>query len=336
MATTDAFSTIAANDSFAYEVFWKPLLNDPKVNALPFQLNVGKIGKKLYFDAEFTDHPTIKATCGWDWKDGTPITKKALDPVELDFSFKQCYTDFLKSIFGDNLPNGFRKGELTPEIINRIIAKQSNAFNTNMLYALFLSDTGGSTPWLAGIDGVYTKLLAGATANDGTVDVGAISNTDINLTNIEATLYEIYTAQPDLMKTFDNGQKAFIVTQTVYEAWARYLQINTAVGGNLIDRASLQNGVTGISYQGVPMINANYVDRGLALYDLSGSPLAVTDPNRIILTVPTNHHIMIDGTGFEDVEPFYDKKDDIVYSPASAMIDYQYGYGELNVIGGWS
>lgn len=332
----NAVTALPENGSIPYEIFWKPLLNDPKINALPFSLNSGKIGKELYFDAEFTGAPVIKASCGWTYGTGTPITKKALDPYELDFSFQQCYTDFLKSIFGDNLPDGWRKGELTPEIVDRIVTKQSNAFNTNLLYALFFADTASSTTWLTGGDGVFKKLLAGASGNDGTVNVGLISDSDLTPANIEGTLYEIYTAQSDLMKSFDNNQKAFIVTQTVYEAWARYLQINTAVGGNLVDRASVVNGISNIAYQGVPMINASYIDRGIALYDRAGSPLAPNQPNRVILTVPSNHHIMIDGSGFESIEPFYDRKDDLVYSPASAMIDYQYGYGELNVIAGWS
>lgn len=331
----NAVTALPANGSIPYEIFWKPLLEDPRINGLPFTLHNGKIGKELYFDSEFTAEPTIKASCGWDYKTGTPITKKALDPYELDFSFQQCYTDFLKSIFGDNLPDGWRKGELTPEIVDRIVTKQSNSFNTNMLMALFFGDTASSTTWLTGIDGVFKKLLAGVAANDGTVDAGAISDSAINLTNIEATLYNIYTSQSNLMKTFDNSQKVFIVTSTVYEAWARYLQIATGVGGNIPDRASVQNGVTGISYQGIPMVNANYLDRGIALYDTGGSPVAPLNPNRVILTVPSNHHIMIDGSGFESIEPWYERKDDKVYSPASAMIDYQYGYGELNVIAGF-
>jgi hypothetical protein len=44
---------------------------------------------------------------------------------------------------------------------------------------------------------------------------------------------------------------------------------------------------------------------------------------------------MIDGTGFENIDPFYDRKDDLVYSPASAMVDYLYAYGEFNVIAGF-
>lgn len=331
----NAVTALPANGSIPYELFWKPLLNDPRINSLPFVLHSGKIGKELYFDAEFTAEPTIKATCGWDYKTGSPITKKALDPVELDFSFEQCYTDFVKSIFGDNLPDGWRKGELTPEIVDRIVTKQSNAFNTNLLYALFFGDSASSTTWLTGIDGVFKKLLAGVAANDGTVDAGAIAANDLLPANIEQTMYDIFTAQSDLMKTFDNSQKVFIVTQNVYEAWGRFLQINTSVGGNIIDRSSVQNGVTGIAYQGIPLVNASYIDRGISLYDLTGSPAVPNDPRRVILTVPSNHHIMIDGSGFEDIEPFYDRKDDKVYSPASAMVDYQYGYGELNVIAGF-
>ena len=331
----NAVTSLPANGSVPYEMFWKPLLNDPKINALPFDVLSGKIGKELYFDAEFTSAPSIKASCGWDYKAGTGITKKALNPVELDFSFEQCYTVFLKSIFGDTLPDGFVKGELTDELKTRIVEKQSNAFNTNLLYALFLSDTTSGTAWLAGIDGVYTKLLEGVVDGDGTVDAGAISDSDLSLANIEGTLYGIYTAQSNLLKTFDNGQKAFIVTQTVYEAWTRFLQVGNGSAFVLNNADAIKNGVTGITYQGIPMINANYVDRGLALYGTTGSPASTVNPNRVILTVPKNHKIMIDGTGFEMVDPFYDRKDDMVYSPASAMIDYQYGYGELNVIAGF-
>jgi hypothetical protein len=132
------------------------------------------------------------------------------------------------------------------------------------------------------------------------------------------------------MKTFDNSQKAFIVTQNVYEAWSRFLQVGNGSAWNYQDPNAIKNGVSGITYQGIPLINASYIDRGIQSFD----PASPTTAERIILTVPTNHHIMIDGNGFEDIEPFYDRKDDLVYSPASAMIDYQYAYGELNVVAG--
>lgn len=330
----NAVTSLPGNDSIAYEVFWKPLFNDPKVSALPFDVITGKIGKKLYFDSEFTDTPSIKADCGWNYKTGTGITKKELSPVELEFSFKQCYTDFVKSVFGDTLPDGIRKGELTPELINRIVTKQSNKFNHDLLLTTFLGDTGSGVDFLSGIDGVYVKLLAGVAANDGTVNVGAVSDADLLPANIEETMYEIYKAQSNLMKGFDNSQKVFLVTQPVYEAWTRFLQIGNGSAWLAQNSALITGGVSAVNYQGVSMVNLNYVSRGLSLYDLAGSPAAVANPNRIILTVPSNHKIMIDGSGFEMVEPFYDRITDLVYSPMSAMVDYQYGFGELNVIAG--
>jgi len=60
----NAVTSLPENGSIPYEVFWKPLLNDPKINALPFSLHSGKIGREMYFDAEFSGAPTLKTTCG--------------------------------------------------------------------------------------------------------------------------------------------------------------------------------------------------------------------------------------------------------------------------------
>jgi len=331
----NAITSVASNASLGYEVIWKPLIENPKINSLPFTIHLGKIGRDLYFDSEFTGEPTVKADCGWTFQTGNSITKKNLNPFELDFSFEQCYVPLLKSIFGDQLPDGWRKGELSPEVIDRIVTKQSNAFNTNLLYTTFLSDTTSSTPFLAEIDGVYAALKAGEVANDGTVDAGAITDNDLLPANIEETMYGIVSSQSQLLKGFDNGSKVLIVTQTVYEAWARFLQVGNGTAFQYANADAIRNGVADVRYLGIPMINASYVDTGLSLYETSGSPAAVTNPHRVILTIGNNHHIMIDGTGFEAIEPFYDRKDDKVYSPASAMVDYKYGYGELNVFAGF-
>lgn len=330
----NAVTSIAENNSIGFEVIWKPLLADPKINALPFNIHFGKIGREFYFDQEFTAAPSLKTDCGWNFKTGTPITKKALDPYELDFSFEQCYTPFVKSVWGDQLPDGASKGELFPEIIDRIVTKQSNAFNTNLLYATFLASQGNGTAWLAGGDGVFAKLLAGVAANDGTVDAGAITDTDILPANIEATMFRIYTAQSALMESYPDTDKVLLVTNSIAKAWKRYLQTQTGLN-TIIQTEYITRGVNELSYNNIPMVVMDWVDRGIALYDTTGSPASTVNPNRAILTTTANHHIMIDGTGFENIDPFYDRKDDKVYSPASAMVDYLYAYGEFNVIAGF-
>lgn len=330
----NAFTALPENNSIGFEVIWKPLLADPKINALPFNIHFGKVGREFYFDTEFTAAPSLKTECGWDFKTGNPITKKALNPWELDFSFEQCYIPFLKSIFGDDLPDGWQKGELSPEIIDRIVTKQSNAFNTNMLYAAFLSSQGNGTAWLAGGDGVFAELLAGVAANDGTVDAGAITDADLIPSAIEATMYRIYSAQSSLLESYPDNDKVLLVTNSIAKAWKRYLQTQTGLT-TILQTDYITKGVMDLSYNGIPMIIMDWVDRGIALYDTTGSPASTVNPHRAILTTTSNHHIMIDGSGFENIDPFYDRKDDKVYSPASAMVDYLYAYGEFNVIAGF-
>ena len=330
----NAITLMPENNSIPYELILKPLLEYPKVNELGFNFKEGKVGRELYMDSPFLSTPSLKTACGWDFKRGSGIVKKALNPYELDFSFEQCYTVFLKSVFGDSLPNGWKKGELTPEIIDIIVSKQSNSFNYNLLMALFFADTASSTTWLSGGDGIFKKLADGIAANDGTVDFGAITDADISLANIESTLNAIYNAQAEYLMMQPDASKVLIVTHSIYKAWQRFVQVGGSSAGIAYTSATaLVNGVGAINYNGIKMVDASYLDQGLKLYGNAGTS-ASTNLHRAILTVPTNHTIVMDGAGFLDIEPYYNRDLDVVRSPASAMIDYQYAFGDLNVVAG--
>jgi len=327
-------TSMPTNDSLAYEVYIKPLFENPKINALPFDVVVGKVGKDLYFNSPFNSFPSLKTSCGWDFVAGAEFVKKTLNPVELQLSVEQCYTELLKSIYGDSLPDGWQKGELTSEIIDFIVTQQLSQFNYGLLLRTFLADTAQSEAWLAGNNGVYAQLLEGVANNDGTVDAGTITDNDLLPANIEATMYKIYEAQSDYLSQMDDSQKVLIVTNSIAKAWKRYLQTQTGLN-TIIQTSYMTDGINTLSYNSIPFYVVDFVDRGLKLFDLSGSPLAVNNPHRAILTVGSNHKIMIDGSGFERAEPWYEKKDDKVYSAASAMVDYAYGFGDLNVIAGF-
>ena len=43
----------------------------------------------------------------------------------------------------------------------------------------------------------------------------------------------------------------------------------------------------------------------------------------------------MDGSGYTTIVPYYNRDEDKVKSPLSAKIDYQYGFGDLNVIAGF-
>lgn len=326
----NAITGLPANDSLLYEVIWKPLVENPKINALPFDIIFGKIGKEIYFDTEFDGDPSEKTGCGWTFIEGSAITKKKLDPKELDCSIKQCYTDLLKSIFGDKLPDGHKRGELYPEIIGRINEKQVNLFNERLIQLVFLGDTA-KTGYISTLDGVLKKLQTGIANGDGTVDGGTITASDLSLANVENTIYtKFIEPQSQLLKAIDNSQKKLIVTQSVFEAYARFLQASSSAF-QYTNAQAIQEGITNVKHSGIELINANWIDRGLKRY-FPTSPASVL--NYGVLTVPSNHKIMIDGNGFEQIDPQYILNDDEVISPLTAMVDYEYGFGELNVFAG--
>jgi hypothetical protein len=79
-----------------------------------------------------------------------------------------------------------------------------------------------------------------------------------------------------------------------------------------------------------------WVDRALSTDFRTGSPSVVTNPYRMILTMPfDNHKLFLDKAAFGDSKAWYSVDDDVYRVAGSALVDYQFGYDELNVIGGF-
>jgi hypothetical protein len=327
-------TTLPQNNSIAWELFYQPLVENPPVQGLGMNFIEGKIGRELYFDSKYGSLGTPKTECGFNFRPGTGWAKKDLNPKELDFSVEECYIPFLKSVFGDNLPNGHQKGELYPELIDRMTTKQLYAANEDLLAVLFLGDTSSSNSMLATIDGVDAKWLAGVANGDGTVDAGAITATDLLPANIEATFNRVFEAQPRQLRRQAANLKKFWVTGSVYYAFQRYLQINTGTT-TIVQTSNITEGITIAKYNGIEIVNLDWLDDAIVDYNSVGSPPSTVNPHRIYLTMPSNHALMMDGSGYTMIDPFYDRKDDKVYSPLTAMIDYQYGFGFYNVFAGF-
>jgi hypothetical protein len=313
------------------------LLADPKVNALPFDIHIGNMPKDIFFNNNVDKITGTKAACGWSFKGNmSTFTKKTLDPIEVQASIEQCYTVILKKLFGDKLPDGSRRGELHPEVINFMTSQQSYGFNRDLLSILFLGDTG-VTPddYYVLLDGIYTKLAAGVVAVDGTVDAGAITASDVNTTNFLTTMKAVYDAQSRQLKGVANNQKTWIWTRATYDAYLSYLQEKTQQSAGIIQTNFITDGMVVNAFMGIPIVVMDIVDERLETDFLTGSPAAPENPYRTILTVGRNHILMLDGNGFENADVFYEKLEDKVYAVGSCLIDYQYGYGDLNVIAGF-
>jgi hypothetical protein len=317
-----------------HSVFIEPLLNDPLFGQLPFDFIIGKIlTHELYFWNRADKIGSKKVTCGWEYQKGGDYTKKPILPVKTQAAFEQCYADLLNTIHAGNLPDGVRTGELTPEIESFMVSEMIYGYNRSLLSWGLLGDTVSSNNYYTVLDGIYKKLKAGANAADGTVDVGAITASDLNATNFFATLKSIYDAQPRMLKGLAKNAKRWLWTESVYDLYTNYLYVTTQTNAGVIQRESITDGLDANTFLGIPIVVLSIVDERLEedFVDSSG----VIDPYRIILTDPTNHKILWDGGEFQNGKVWYSDDDDVVRAAASAHLVYEYGFGSLNVIAGF-
>jgi hypothetical protein len=330
----NVITSVAVQAKPEFELFLKPLLDDPKINQLPFDLMVGKYqGQELYFNTQLDKITSKKVTCGWNFSGSASFVKKTITPVEVQASVEACYDVLKETIFANGLPDGWRRGELSGEILNFLSEQRAYAFNRDMLSFLYLGDTVSSTNYYTVLDGIYKKLKAGANATDGTVDAGAVTASDLAANNFLATMRAIYNSQSRFLKQIANEGKVWLITQEVYDAYINYLYASTQTNAGIIQRESIVDGLTANSLFGIPIVVAKIVDERLEadFVDSSG----VINPYRIVLTTGSNHKVLLDANGFMEELAWYEKKDDTYYLAGSALLAYEYGYGELNVIAGF-
>lgn len=331
-------TSVDSIETSEYELYLKPLLNDPQFQQLPFNFAYGNMPRDIFFNTNADKITGAKTGCGWEFRgDSVTFEKKTLNPIELQAPVQQCYSVLLKKLFGDKLPDGALRGELSAEVVDFMLTQQMYSFNRDLLSIFLLGDTAvsESPAYYSLMNGLFTKLIAGEAATDGTVDAGAITATNVNTTNFFNTMKAIYDKQPRLLKNVPNNKKVWLWTQALYDAYLAYLQEKTQVTAGVIQTDFITDGVQVNAFLGVPIVVLGIIDERLEtdFLDPSSEP---ENPYRCVLTDPTNHIILMDGTGFKNSNMWYEKKEDIVYVTGSALIDYQYGYGELNVFAGIS
>ena len=330
-------TSVPAIATTQWDVYFKPLLDDPSIQALPFDLSIGVMPREIFFNTNVDKITGAKSSCAPGFK-GTMSTfsKKTLTPIELQANVEQCYEVVLKKLFGDKLPNGWKKRDITPEVVGFLVEQQKYAFNRDLLSLLFLGDTA-ATPddYYSLLDGVYKRLKTGATAVDGTVNAGAIVAANLSTANFFTTMSGIYDLQSRQLKNIANDKKIWIWTQAVMDKYLNYLEVTTQNTAGAIQTQYVTDGMMVTTFKGIKIFVPKIVDERLETDFLSGSPSLPTNPYRVILTDPTNHRLLMDGNGFAEADVYTDKPTGKVFAEGSCLIDYNYGYGDLNVYAGF-
>jgi len=324
----DVFTTVATFEGTNEDLFLKPFYQDPAITDLGFDIIVGNNTRLLYFNTQLDKITKEKADCGWDYEGGAEVNKKPVTPVEFAAAVEQCYKPFMETFFAAGLPAGHRRGELSPDLDDILMQLHADVFKRDMVRKLFLSDTNLGDAFYNSIDGVYAKLAASTSPN-----VGALTATDFSDQNILDTMFGIYEEQDDLLRSYEDSQKRLLVTGNIYDAWKKYLQTNT--GNSTVKQSDfITSGISDVRFNNIPLVPLRFVDRALKS-DFTTSNVT-ENPYRVILTLPqVNHKLVLDKNSFGDAKAWYENKDDKYYMVGSAMMAYEYGYDELNVIGGF-
>ena len=338
MAAITSFTTYTGKQSEFRELVMKKLAGYARVDQLGFQLVEDVQSNKIMYKDNYLDKITKRFTTCQNTETGTgvSISTFTLNVVNMQAQLEQCAAVFDATIAEVLRKKGADINDLTgTEIESYVLERVAEAAARDLFRILFLGDTTLSNSDYTAFDGVFKRIKAGFLAGDGTVYGGTISSSDINTSNIINTLdSKLYDVQPYELRFIEDSQKVLLVTDSIYKAYLRYL--SSTAFGIVEQRAALVNGLTGVTFRGIPVVSLGVIDRYLATDFATGSPAAIATPHRAILTKADNHYLATDTlTATAQVQMWYDQTQDKNYTRLRYEAGYNYAFGELNVFAGF-
>lgn len=338
MAAITSFTTYTGKQSEFRELVMKKLAGFARVDQLGFQLVEDVQSNKIMYKDNYLDKITKKYTTCNNTETGTGVAVSTftLSVVNMQAQLEQCANVFDATIAEVVRKKGADINDLTgTEIEAYILERIAEAAARDLFRILFLGDTTLSNSDYTAFDGVFKKVKAGYLAGDGTVYGGTIAAADINTSNIVNTLdSKLWDVQPYELKFIPDDQKVLLVTDNIYRAWKKYL--SSTAYGIVEQRSALINGISDVTYRGIPMVSLGVIDKYIATDFATGSPAAAATPYRAILTKADNHYLATDTlTASSQVQMWYDQTQDKNYTRLRYDAGYNYAFGELNVFAGF-
>lgn len=338
MAAITSFTTYTGKQSEFRELVMKKLAGYARVDQLGLNLVEDVQSNKIMYKDNYLDKVTKKfTTCqNTETGSGVSISSFTLNVVNMQVQLAQCADVFEATIAEVLRKKGADINNLTgTEIEAYVLDKVAEAAARDLFRILFLGDTTLSNSDYTAFDGIFKKIKAGYLAGDGTVYGGTIAAADINTSNIVNTLdSKLWDVQPYELKFIPDNEKVLLVTDNIYRAWKKYL--SSTAFGIVEQRSSLINGISDVTYRGIPMVSLGVIDKYIATDFATGSPAAAATPYRAILTKADNHYLATDTlTATSQVNMWYDQTLDTNYTRLRYKAGYNYALGELNVFAGF-
>ena len=248
------------------------------------------------------------ASCDYNYKQVMKSTNRKVTVEEM-----YAATDFCRNSFYQGDLKDWRNNDkaFAPNILRFF----QDAVKTDLTSNVYFGDVDRVVPanavWSTNIfDGIFKWLkrytASGVIPASQTLTIAANTDYSANPTAAYQLIKTMYDRQPQLMRSYMSGDKAYYVSQEIASGYEDYL---IAAGQNALGYITLQNGVKQLAYKGIPiLINPTWT---AVITELNGG----TAGYAAILTLRTNFVFATDKQygegedGHTALEIWYEKKD---------------------------
>lgn len=256
-----------------------------------------------------------------DWSIGTRDVK--FDPVAWEILIAACWTDLEATAAVYSLHKGINIPDFTDTdymaILMEVLLNSMNEFMYRFIWfsdvdAANVADGGEITD---GIDVKYFNILDGL-FKQMDVQIGINPKQHVSIAENAGATYDdqivssanavsyirsAFRAAPIKLRNMRN--KFFLVTQGIYDAYVESLQNACCIETTY---QNLINGMTTVSYSGIPFIAMSIWDEIIASYYNNTTAGKYINPNRIVFTAPEVLAVGVDDpNAFENVNSWYNK-----------------------------
>lgn len=298
---------------------------------IPFIGNLGLVGKAI-------------STCSRGENPGTiPMTEKFWDPVLIGDRFKHCALDIpqlFKLFQKAKRVNPDYYDKIGSEELGVIVAKIEQAMTAMLNRLVWFGDKAAKNVTAGGvikdgvdiayftpIDGLWKQIMTeipniapnyvaiaknagNSYANQALADDTALSIFREMYNKIDARFFQAIE---------EGAQPEFLVTRELFQNFQDQLEDKSLV----FTLAEAKDGVTGLSYRGIPIKVRYDWDNNIRAYQDDGTKYNL--PHRALLTVKENIPVgTLSTEDFNTLESWYEKKDKANYIDLDLMLDAKF------------
>jgi len=301
-----SYEGIEANNIF-FEPFWMDMLSVGDFRVMPNVVNK----KKMQFVQRLEKIVQKGGGCGFHPSGKFGMYDRTIEVDEIKVNIEQCFDEFKDTVLQEKLAKGNMKMNLSPtEIMQLMILKVRDAVALDYNRLFWFGDKSSNDNAYNMTNGIWTVHIPALVADNQTPYTNANSGAPLAPGAATALLSDVYKASSNSLRGIPAANKRFFVSRSVWDAYEDDLEV---LGGGDAGRTQLINGVTQLTYRGIPLVlNANWDE-------YTANDLGQVDQHQVMLTTPDNLVFATDMVSDTNrIQVFFDELEEKTYIKLNA------------------